>query len=125
MGLTGRITEIKWIENGKETAKNTSDSSVIRKKDKSWVRIAFSEKGVEVVSFSGTLSYMNGTNTAQDETVSSSRRIYVLAGKRMTLRVQFSPTIYPFTGYVAVSVSATIQTQKEIQTQLQTELQAE
>jgi hypothetical protein len=114
MGLVGRITEIKWVESVRENNKNSTDISPPRKRDKSWVRITFSEMGAGVISHSGTF-HGNSTNTGSEDVAAGTNKIHILTGKRVTLRVQFSPSIYPFTGYVAVSVSATTLSQSQSQ----------
>ena len=120
MGLVGRITEIKWAENVRENNKNSSENSLLRKRDKSWVRIVFNEKGLGVISHSGTF-HGNSTNIKSEEVTSGVSKIHILSGKRVTLRIQFSPSIHPFTGFVAVSISATTQTQTQTQATTHTE----
>jgi hypothetical protein len=120
MGLTGRITEIKWVEGVKEINKNSTDNSPPRKKDKTWVRIIFNERGAGVISHSGTF-HVNSTSTGHEDVAAGMNRIHILSGKRVTLRVQFSASLYPFTGYVAVSLSATTQPQSQSQSQSATQ----
>lgn len=119
MGKTGRITQIKWVEHQTESdamkdrealllnRNNTRSRKLNRHRN--WVRVRFNEKGSGTVTSSRLLTPLNSVEKKYDTSVAGSG-YHVLKGEGVTLKVQFTDLIYPFSGYIAVSITATPQT---------------
>ena len=140
MGVFGRITEIKWIENidnnnetdiddrvhnkGNASSDNNDSNSKNKnikkriKKEKSWTKVTFESKNSRGIISSSTESLFQsrryedkkqkkmkyeeeaGQQIRENEAV-------ILVGKILTLRIQLNQIVYPFSGYLAVSISVT------------------
>jgi hypothetical protein len=120
MGKTGRITQIKWVESLTDTdtdAMKDRESILLNKnntrgrklnRNRNWVRVRFNEKGSGTVTSSRLLTPLNTVEKKYDTSVAGSG-VHLLKGEGVTLKVQFSDLIYPFSGYIAVSITATSQ----------------
>ena len=119
MGKTGRITQIKWVESLTDSdAMKDRESFLLNKnntrgrklnRNRNWVRVRFNEKGSGTVTSSRLLTPLNSVEKKCDTSVAGSG-VHVLKGEGVTLKLQFSDLIYPFSGYIAVSITATAQT---------------
>ena len=144
MGVFGRITEIKWIENidnnnetdiddrvrnkGNASSDNNDSSSKNKnikkriKKEKSWTKVTFESKNSRGIISSSTESlfqskrYQDKKQKKMKYEEDAGRQIrenegkgqaVILVGKILTLRIQLDQIVYPFSGYLAVSISVT------------------
>ena len=117
MGITGQIVEIKWIEKEKEKEDSGKEKKEL---SRSGVRILFDKNGIASKSYIKNYVHRNTTTRSleekysdRNEIISRGSDVFIMDGKRVTLRVKFSPLLYPYVGYIAVSLSVTKQKHTE------------